>query len=150
MTVTRTRISGNYFRPTSSCSNGRTTRTRVSGSYVKPACGSFFSRGVTRTPVYSHSTWFSNPFRSFWYSPPVYTAPVYTPTYMAAPIVPPPAVVREPTPVTDAILATALIVGLVALVAVAASQQSICHLDRVCDNFGLGPCVIEEVCTPIW
>lgn len=153
MTVTRTRISGNFIRPSgssctrthSSCSSG-TTRTRVSGDYIRPTCSPFFGRTVTRTPVCSsYNSWFSNPFRSFWHTP-VYSTPVYpTPVYTTPVHSRPTHIVHDSShPVVDALVTTAVLAGLIALVVLV----PYCHTERVCKSIGNGldSCHYDQVC----
>lgn len=149
-------ISPEYIKPTGVPYNGRTiTRTPITSSYPRAIHDPVY---VAPRPIVSRPVIVERPV--YVEQPPVY---VQQPVFVAQPTPPPPPpVISQPVYVTpppahvatsgadiaEAILFTAAVVGIVALIVIA----PYCYKEEVCETIsaGLAKCHIEEVCTTLW
>lgn len=140
MTITRTRVSGDYIKPSNSCSaeftsGTTTTRTRVSGDYIKPSGTIYCGRTVHTSPSWYNRPYFFSNATSVYTSTPVYTSPTISDR----------SVTSCAENIAGVLLITTLLIGGIALIAMAPR----CHLEEVCkDILGttLESCHLERVC----
>lgn len=130
MTETRTRVSGDYIKPSCTQPN-TTTRTRVSGDYIKPS-SSYCGRTIYASP----------PGYSSYASPYFFSTP--RPVVYASPSISARRVTSLGEDIAGFLVLSALCIGAIALIVIAPR----CHYEEICQGIGLGldACHMEQVC----
>lgn len=141
MVTTRTRIGGDFIESADTC----TTRTRISRDFVEPSDSYCNPVRTCRSSWWSPSSWWNEPTyvtRTRFVEPIVITdTPIVTTT-------------AETSGIAECLFGTALVVGLIALIALAPVPSvrvsgKWCNVEKVCSNIwgtGLKNCHFEKVC----